>query len=139
MKLKLTSPFPRSGSLGVLGALIVATSAFGGPVPGNLGSGLDILVRERLALQESKGGAIDPALAEQAEATRDFAITRDEGFVKVYVHLAPRADKSAKGAAIKFDPASVLPASAELAAKDMTYRGGVLEAWVHIDDVPALA
>src|SRR6187431_3228518 len=110
MKLKLTNPFPRSGALGVLGALIVATSAFGGPVPANLGSGLDILVREHLALQESKGGAIDPALAEQAQAQRDLAITNPDGRVKVYIHLAPRTGKAAKGA---FDPNSVLPASAE--------------------------
>src|SRR3712207_1030714 len=119
MKLKLTSPFPRSGSLGVLGALIVATSAFGGPVPGNLGSGLDLLVREHLALQESKGGGIDPALAEQAQSQRDLAITHADGRVKVYVHLAPRIGKAAKAS---FDPKAVLPESAEVTGIDMTYR-----------------
>src|SRR6188768_3209662 len=121
MKLKLTNPFPRSGALGVLGALIVATSAFGGPVPANLGSGLDLLVREHLALQEAKGGAIDPTLAEQAQSQRDLAITR-EGQVKVYIHLAPRVGKAAKA---PFDPKSVLPVCAEASAIDMTYRAGI--------------
>jgi hypothetical protein len=138
MKLKLTHPFSRFGTLGVLSALIVATSAFGGPVPGNLGSGLDLLVRERLALQEAKGGAIDPALTEQAQSQRDLAITHKDGRVKVYVHLAPRAERSAKAAA-KFDPEAVLPDSAEVTAMDMTYRGGIIETWIDVDDVPALA
>ena len=136
MQLKFPNHFPRSSTLGVLGALIVGTSVFGGPVPGNLGSGLDLLVRENLARQESKDGAIDPALAEQAQSQRDLAITHPNGQVKVYIHLAPRTGKAAKSS---FDPKAVLPASAEVTATDMTYQSGVIEAWVNIDDVPALA
>ena len=139
MKLKLTNPFPRFGTLGVLSALVVATSAFGGPIPGNLGSGLDVLLRERLALQEAKGGAIDPALAAQAQSQRELAFSNEKGQVKVYIHLAPRPAKVAKGVAAQFDPKAVLPASAEATAIDMTYRAGIIEAWMDLDDVPALA
>jgi hypothetical protein len=134
MKLKLTNPFPRSGSLGVLGALIVATTAFGGTVPGNLGSGLDVLVRERQAQQASdqSRSKLDPSLAQLAQGYRDNAFINDKEQVKVYIHLNPATKKS--GA-----PESVLPAAAELTAKDMTYRSGVLEAWVSLDDVVGLA
>ena len=138
MKFKLTSLPPCSRALGVLSAFIVATSAFGGPVPANLGSGLDLLVRERLALQASKDGSIDPTLAEQAQGQRELAITNPDGRVKVYIHLAPRPEQSGKRAA-KFDPNAVLPASGEATAIDMNYNSGIIEAWIDVDDVPSLA
>jgi hypothetical protein len=137
MKFNLTSLPPGSRTLGVLGALIVGTSAFAGPVPGNLGSGLDVLVRDHVAQQaaaESKQ-PVDQDLAAQAQSYRDLAITSAKGDVKVYIHLAPREGRAAKG----FVPESVLPPSAQLTAKDMSYQAGVLEAFVTLDDALALA
>jgi hypothetical protein len=134
MKFTLTCPSHRAQTLAVLSALVVASSAFGGPIPANLGSGLDVLLRERVAQQEAKGGSIDAGLTEYAQAVRDRAISNEDGFVKVYIHLAPRSGKAAKS-----DPKAVLPASAEATAIDMSYRAGIIEAWVNLDDVPALA
>lgn len=125
---------------GVLGALLLAPAAtvFAGPVPGNLGSGLDVLVRERLAAQTaavsargSAAAAVDPALREQASATRNLAFTTEQDQVKVYIHLTDPSVLRRRG--------GVLPASAIVTATDLTYRGGVIEAFVGLNDVVALA
>ena len=141
MKFTLTCSSPRARTLAFLSALAVASSAFGGTIPGNLGSGLDVLLRDRLEQQTAKGGSVvDPGLAEYAQSYRDISFTNPDGQVKVYIHLAPRsATKVAKGATANFDPKSILPASAQATAIDMGYRAGVIEAWVSLDDVAALA
>ncbi len=117
---------------------MIATSALAGPVPANLGSGLDVLVRERqaqLAAQSSgKGATIDEQLAEQARSYRDMAFVNESGQVKVYVHLRP-SSKAAKGGSIT----DVLPPTAVVSAIDRSYRAGVIEASVSLDDIPALA
>ncbi len=139
MKFKSTQNLFRASILSAAGAFIVAASAFAGSVPGNLGSGLDVLVRERQAANAQpkarnlRGGGVNPALAEQAQSYRDISFSNPEGQTKVYIHLAPRAEKGV------FQPESVLPKSASISAVDMTYRSGVIEAWVSLDDIPALA
>ena len=122
----------RCAGIAVLSALLSAGIALASPVPGNLGSGLDVLVRERLARQ-GKNARVDAKLAEQAQSYRDAAFINPQGQVKVYVHLVPSRQQRL------FVPESVLPRTATLTAKDMSYHGGVLEAWINIDDVPALA
>src|SRR3954467_14375483 len=99
MKFTLKQFFNRSVALGATGAFFVALSASGSPVPGNLGSGLDVLVRERLAQQSvetlgKRGGTIDQQLTAQAREYRESAFTNEEGQVKVYIHLAPRDAKA---------------------------------------------
>ncbi len=125
---------------GMLSVLLVASSGavIASPVPANLGSGLDVLVQEHLAAQAAavagrgtSAAAVDPALAAQAAATRSRAFTTEQDQVKVYIHLV--------------DPSAVrrrtplLPASAIVTAIDLSYRGGVIEAFVGLNDVVALA
>ncbi len=127
---------PRASALGVMGALVVAIGASASPVPGNLGSGLDVIVRAHLAQKEAgkaKDRNADAQLLAEAQSYRDNAITNDKNQVKVYVHLKPRTEKG------EFNPASILPASAAVTATDMSYRSGVIEAWINVDDVVALA
>lgn len=135
----MTSFFQQSArpafALGALSSLVLASSAFGGPVPANLGSGLDILVRDRMTQngQLRAGRAEASHLSAQAEATRALAFTNEAEQVKVYIHLrVPMSAKEAKRPA-------VLPASAVVSAIDSTYRNGVIEAWVSLEDVATLA
>lgn len=74
---------------------------------------------------------MDPALVEQAAITRSRAFTTEQDQVKVYVHLV---DPSMAGRVVR-----QLPASAVVTATDLSYRGGVVEAFVGLDDVVALA
>lgn len=123
---------------GLLSAMLVAASSavLAGPVPGNLGSGLEVLVQERLVAQAAAArgtttDAVQPALAERAAAVRNLALTTEQDQVKVYIHLA--------------NPSMVrrrmpwLPASTIVTAMDPSYRGGVIEAFVGLNDVVALA
>lgn len=138
MKFTFKTSFLRGSALGVAGALLIALGANGGSVPANMGSGLDVLLREHLAQKNQaqrsgRGAGVDAALVEQAQGYRDISFSNAGGQVKVYVHLAPRNDKA------KFRPEAVLPATASVVAVDMGYRSGVIEAWVSLDDVAALA
>ncbi|MBS0661284.1 MAG: S8 family serine peptidase [Verrucomicrobia bacterium] len=125
-------------AVGVLSTLLAASSAFGSPIPANLGNGLDLLVRERLATNaaagaKGRGAVVDAALVREASAVRDYAFTNaatDQ--VLVYVHLKPGNGRA-------FTPESILPAGAKIQARDMSYRNGVLEVWVGVDDVITLA
>ncbi len=124
------------------GALILAASSLAGTVPGNLGSGLDVLVRERQADREAqlaaqkgrKAPRIDSELAQQAAEYRSLAFINELGQVKVYVHLRPHSMMER----FSFFMA-VLPESAEVSAVDESYRAGVIEAFVSLDDIAALA
>lgn len=122
---------------GVLSTLLVAASSFGSPVPANLGNGLDLIVRERLAANAAAGAkgraAVDAVLAREASAVREYAFTNPESDqVLVYVHL-----KAANSRA--FTPEAILPAGSKIQARDMSYRNGVLEVWVGVNDVITLA
>ncbi len=127
-------------AVGVFSVLLFSASGalLASPVPGNLGSGLEVLVQERIAAQAAavagrgtNAAAVDPALVARAAATRSLAFTTEQDQVKVYIHLV--------------DPSAVrrrallLPASAIVTAMDLSYRGGVIEAFVGLNDVIALA
>jgi hypothetical protein len=128
--MKINSSIHFCTTLSFLSFFVSTSFVLGSPVPANLGSGLDVLVRERVAQQSGLRGGVPAALVQQAQSYRDIAITSDAGMVKVYIHLAPKR----KGVA-QFVP----PASAIVTATDMTYRSGVIEAFVNLDDVPAIA
>ncbi|MBS0658043.1 MAG: S8 family serine peptidase [Verrucomicrobia bacterium] len=119
-----------------LATLGLTFHASAGGLPGNLGSGLDVLLRERAETRAARGlqlerSAASTALAQQAAALREASSTDASGRVRVYIHL--RAGHAAKSVERGF------PASVEIVARDASYRAGVLEAWVALDDVPALA
>lgn len=125
---------------GVLGALLAVPTGelLASPVPANLGSGLDVLVREHLAVQAAsiagRGSAVtavDPALLEQAATTRKLAVTNQQDQVKVYIHLSRPMNARQRRA--------LLPATAVVTATDLNYRAGVIEAFVGVNDVVALA
>ncbi len=141
MKFSLKQFSVRASALGAMGAILVAISASAGSLPNNLGSGLDVIVREHLAQKEaakpgkSRGqrAPVDAQLVAEAKSYRDNAITNAQDQIKVYIHLRPRSEKA------EFKPAAILPPSARVTASDMGYRNGVIEAWIDVDDVVALA
>jgi hypothetical protein len=140
MKLTLKQFTHRSVALGATGVFFTALSAFGSPIPANLGSGLDILVRDHVQQREAANSRsakrsrnVDEALAQQAVAARQLAFTNDKNQVKVYIHLAPHEDS------LLFSPASIMPEGTTITATDMGYRAGVIEAWVSLDDAITLA
>lgn len=141
MKLAFRPFSLRALAMSVALVALLASTAPAGNVPGNLGSGLDVLVRERIAQREAtvrgagkRGGQqVDARLVEEANGYRNLAFVNEQGQVKVYIHFAPRLSKG------PFKPQSVLPASAKETAIDMSYRSGVMEAWVSIDDIPQMA
>src|SRR6476661_2161965 len=108
-------------ALTLVGILTFSAIVFADSVPGNLGSGLDVLVRARQEQQASKAAArrgrrdagVDTDLAQRASEYRDMAIVDDSGMVKVYVHLRPRAIMENPAALI-----DVLPKSALVTAVD---------------------
>lgn len=136
--MKINSSTSSRAAIGFLSAFLATNMALGGPVPGNLGSGLDVLVRERLTQTTSSGkrgaGKVDAALADSAKSYRDIAFVNNKGQVKVYIYLARGTKLGPANRAQSF-----LPASASITATDMSYRSGVIEAWVGLDDVAPLA
>lgn len=116
-------------------ALALTLPVVGGGVPGNVGSGLEVLLRERAAAKPATKRDSAPArpgpLTEQATALRQAAGIDASDRVRVYLHLqAGYAGKSLERS---------FPASVEIVARDHSYRAGVLEVRVALDDVPALA
>src|SRR3954452_16368996 len=121
------------------------TSALASPVPKNLGNGLDKLVENNIALKASgapqsgtetftstKGIAFP---TEQAAAYSDLSIADEVG--RILVRINPDGKASAKDTATALSAA--IP-SLSVTAIDETYRGvGVMNAFVSLDDVPALA
>ena len=131
------SPVAAASMLSLL-LLVPSGAALASPVPGNLGSGLEVLVKERVAAQAAAGAArgtnaavMDPALVAQAATTRSRAFMTEQDQVKVYIHLVDASTSRRR--------TPLLPASAIVTAIDLSYRGGVIEAFVGLDDVVALA
>jgi hypothetical protein len=121
MKLLFTRSFRGASALAVVMAFALAASAFAGTVPGNLGSGLDVLVREHQAQiaaaqssDKDKPNIVDPDLVAEAHSYRENAFVSDKGQVKVYVHLRPATDKASRRAPLT----DVLPPSAVVSAVD---------------------
>ena len=112
----------------MLSVLLLASTgaALAGPVPGNLGSGLEVLVQEHIASKAAavagrgtSASSVDAALVSQAAITRSRAFTTEQDQVKVYIHLADPSVARRR--------ARLLPASAIVTAVDLSYRGGVIE------------
>ena len=129
-------------AMSVLGAaLLLTASAFASaPIPGNVGNGLEVLLQDRLVNYKApkpgktkrKLAVQDSVLNEQAQATRDYAFVNEASQIKVYIHLSRKGGKKA-------DVTSFLPATASVTGVERTYQNGVIEAWVDLDDVTALA
>ena len=125
------------------GLLVLATPLHARPVPENLGYGLDRLVASRLALKDapqSKGGqsfsvnGVQYADAEAAEVA-SRAISSADGRVLVDVTLSGLKSLREVNRLI----AASVPGFT-VSATDAAYRGvGIVEGYVNVDDVSALA
>jgi hypothetical protein len=133
---RLARALLRSLSAGAL-SLSLAGVAGAANLPGNLGNGLDKVVQARSkspAFQNSTG-------SEQGGALFDLAIKDSQG--RVLVRINPQSTGKGRPTVAVQSLARNLAssiASVEVTAVDENYRTvGVLDAWVAIDDVPALA
>ena len=136
-------------------ALLGTVSSYAKPVPSNLGNGLDKLVASNLAvsaasatsakLGKAAGTALNSAnfvtvngkvyTDATTAAVATSAIQDDQGRVLVRVTLNGFATFKDTRKAMKAAAASLT-----ITAKDKTYRGGgVMNAYVDVNDVPALA
>ena len=127
-------------------ALVVSgTSAWAvAPVPPNLAGGLEQLVASNLALQEaqrsdrqietfaSKDGKTYASA--QAAAFASNALTDESGRIMVRAHLNGLVDFKTTRRAAQANAASF-----QVTAVDKKYKGGVIEGFISVDDVPALA
>ena len=134
-------------------ALFVAASAYAAaPVPSNLSGGLDKLVESNLALKAAAPtsraagrAATQPTTylssygkaytsAQAAGLASDTITDTASGNILVRVHFNGQATYGASRAAI----VAAAP-SLKITAEDQKYQSGVLNAYVSVDDVPALA
>ena len=120
--------------VGVIAAL-AATTLHAKPVPDNLGNGLNKLVESRLAIVSGAAvAAYDGFATQDAADAAALALTDDQGRVMVDIYLS---------GARKLDRmASLLPASfpsLRVTASDKSYRAGVIEGYVSLDEAAALA
>ncbi len=114
------------------------------PVPANLGGGLELLVQSKVDLRaaRSEGRSVKVfRSAKQIEYTSqeaadlaDASITDEEGRIMVLISLNGLEKFEKVRAAVKANTPSL-----QITAVDQTYKGGVIEAWVRVVDVPALA
>ena len=128
MTIRVLTAFILSASL--------ALSATARPVPQNLGNGLDKLVESNLLLKAGAPGAFGGFATEQAARAATIAfIDKSTGRYLVDIYLS--------GAVPLTTLKSSLPtkfASLTIKAVDASYRKvGAIEAYVSLDDVPALA
>ena len=120
---------------------LLACALRAGPIPQNLGSGLDALVESNLKIKAAeKPGAAKLQLVrgfatEKAARMADFAIRDASG--RVLVRVQPNGARSL--ADVQKAALSAAP-SLKVQAVDTTYHGaGTFEGYVSLDDVPALA
>ena len=124
------------------GLFLISSAARAGTVPGNLGSGLDALVEANVKLQTANQNGTASKLTlyngyatQKAGHAANLAISDSVGRVMVRVQLngIVSLKKVLKRAAKK-------AATMQVQASDPTYHNaGVFEAYVSLDDVPALA
>jgi hypothetical protein len=117
-------------------SLSLAGLAAAAPLPANLGNGLDKVIQAK-----SKIPAFQSSQAsEQGNAIFDSAITDAQGRVMVRVNPAVVNKKPLLSIHALADSLTASIGSAEVKSIDDGYRGvGVMDMWVAIDDVPALA
>lgn len=114
------------------------------PVPLNLAGGLELLVASNLALQnaqranqqvETFASADGKVYASaQAASFAANALSDESGRVMVRAHLDGLVDFKAARKAAQANAASF-----QITAVDKKYKGGVMEGFISVDDVPALA
>lgn len=134
---------PRCGRITVITAAVclgmVAASLQARPVPQNLANGLETLVESNLATKGhlQKGGLYDGYTTQQAADYAARAI-RDPATQRFLVDIFPRS-KNVKAEQLA-PMLSAQFASFTLTALDKNYHGvGVVEGFISLDDVPALA
>ena len=113
------------------------------PTPTNLAGGLDVLVQDRVTLKAAKLAGAKPQTfaaasgvkftTQQAADVADQSITDADGRVLVMVNLNGLQSFKTVRKAIKVSKVMTIT------AVDKTYKGGVIEGWVAVDDVPDLA
>ena len=124
------------------GLSLLSGALHAGPLPKNLGSGLDALVEANQTLAAAKKNGTAAALpmyngfaTEKAGNVSSLAIT--DSTSRVLVRLFP--DGTVPLATLQTLAAAAAP-SLKIQATDPEYHGvGVFEAWVALDDVPKLA
>ncbi len=133
-----------------LGAAVLAGFALLGgslsaktPVPENLSGGLGDLVKSRYELKQSKAAgqkmqsvAAATGIKFSSQVAADIAndsLTDDTGRVMVMIHLSGLNTFKETRKAVKAIP------SLTITAVDKTYKGGVIEGYVSVDDVADLA
>lgn len=114
------------------------------PVPENLAGGLGSLVESNVALKNAQGSHLKPHtyigadgrayITQQAAAFADDAIRDDQGRFMVRAHLSGLVSFERVKAAVSRQIRSLT-----ITATDKNYKGGVIEGFIGIDDVPALA
>jgi hypothetical protein len=119
----------------VLSAFL-SLSALARPVPQNLGNGLDKLVESNLLLKAGAPGAFGGYATSQAARYATLAwIDKSTGRYLVDIYLTGTVPLATLRSSL---PAKV--ASLAIKTTDASYRGvGAIEAYVSLDDVPALA
>ncbi len=125
-------------------ALLGASVHAAAPVARNLSGGLDLLVQSRYDLQAAraqgtklttfKSAAGQNYTSQQAAAFADVTMKDDQGRLLVRVHFNGLASFKEAKKAIKAAAPSL-----NITAVDKTYKAGVLNAYVDIDEVTALA
>ena len=110
---------------------------FAASIPANLGNGLGDVVRAKTNIPAFRNSAAD----EQGNAMFDLAITDASGRVLVRVNPSSpsKSNPNSNARSLATTLASSIP-SFEVTAIDDSYRRvGVMNTWVAVDDVPALA
>lgn len=124
--------------------LFTASTYAAAPVAPNLSGGLDLLVQSRYDLQKAKAVGVkfttfksasgQKYTTQQAAAFADLTIKDDQGRLLVRVHFSGTTSFKAAKKAIKAAAPSLV-----ITAVDKSYKAGVLNAYVDIDDVTPLA
>src|SRR4051812_3051202 len=132
---RLTRTILHSLSAGAF-SLSLAGAVYAAPLPANLGNGLDKGVQAK-----SKVSAFqNSAASEQGNAIFDSAITDAQGRVMVRVNPAVVNKRPVMDIHALANSLTSAISSAQVTAVDESYRGvGVMDMWVAIDDVAALA
>jgi hypothetical protein len=126
------------------GLLASATSLLAKPVPENLGNGLDRLVASNVAIKEAaaRGTKLQTFTSrtgkvyttEENAALAGLALSDNQGRLLVRIYPSGKQDIDAMIGAMRANVPSLT-----VTAVDKTYHGvGVMNAYVSIDDVPAL-
>lgn len=134
-----------TGSLAIVALFISAAISSAESIPKNLGNGLGKLVESNLTVKNTKaretrqGGFVtaNGHVYSDAQAASYGALTISDGNDRILVRVNPSGKADLKG--LQANLAATL-SSFEITAVDDKYQGvGVFNAFISLDDVPALA